>query len=180
MDELTLNKSGLGVLKKIAHKLGVPGSKSHTKYTKKNKDELIQQILKFQKMKDSQNTTPPLTLETGEPSRKKENNDDELDSNSDSSDNNKELAKMTKRKLQKSLKDESNNQIYVLLAVAGAIIVGASLYNQQKSIVENKKPKTLEIEDRHRQEQVVEQSHSEQSAKPSSLQVAQGPGIYSF
>ena len=51
MDELTLNKSGLGVLKNIAHKLGVPGSKSHTKYTKKNKDELIQQILKFQTLK---------------------------------------------------------------------------------------------------------------------------------
>ena len=52
MDELTLNKSGLGALKNIAHELGVPGSKSHTKYTKKNRDELIQQILKFQKMSE--------------------------------------------------------------------------------------------------------------------------------
>ena len=113
MDELTLNKSGLGVLKNIAHKLGVPGSKSHTRYTKKNKDELIQQILKFQKMKEPQNT-----------SGKKEDNNK---SNSDSSDD------VPKRKLQKPPKD--NNQMYMLLAVAGVIIVGASLYNQQKSVV---------------------------------------------
>ena len=118
MDELTLNKSGLGVLKNIAHKLGVPGSKSHTKYTKKNKDELIQQILKFQTLK-----TKP--------------------------------------------KCETNNQIYMLLAAAGIIIVGTSLYNQQKP---------SEIEDHHRQKEVAEHSQSEPTPKPP----PQAPGMYSF
>ena len=65
MSELSLNKSGLGTLKSIAHGLGVPGSRSHTKYTKKNKDELIQQILKFQKMKKDDDQQKDLTLSQG-------------------------------------------------------------------------------------------------------------------
>ena len=138
MNELTLNKAGLGTLKNIAHELGVPGSKSHTKYTKKNKDELIQQILKFQKMGDT---------------NKSDSSDDEI--------------KIPKRKLQKPPEDD--NQIYMLLAVVGAGIVGASLYNQQKSVVENK----IEVKQSSPQKHVVEQS-------PKASQVAQAPGIYSF
>ena len=137
MDELTLNKSGLGALKNIAHELGVPGSKSHTKYTKKNKDELIQQILKFQKMREPQ-------------TKSKDSDDNEG----------------TKRKLQKPPEDETNNQICMVLLVAGAIITITSLYNQQKPTVVDEKQVEL-------RPVVVEQSHSEPEA-------AQGPGIYSF
>ena len=208
MDELTLNKSGLGVLKNIAHELGVPGSKSHTKYTKKNKDELIQQILKFQKMKvnndqekmgESQNMTKTGELQTSSRKRSVKENSDESDSvsGSDSSDDdekvneteNKKLAKLeakTKRKLQKpkTSKNETNNQIYMLLAAAGVIIVGASLHNQRKSDAKNEKSKAKDEEQVVLGPVVAERSHSgqspEPSVEPSSPQPPQGPGIYSF
>ena len=96
---------------------------------------------------------------------------------------NKKLAEMskeaktrkTKRKLQKPPQDTTvssvtNNQIYMLLAVVGVVIAGASLYYQRKSVVKNETPKKKAVP-----RPVVDQSPPNSS--PSS---PQAPGMYSF
>ena len=108
---------------------------------------------------------------------------------------NKKLSEMskeaktrkTKRKLEKPPKDTStdvstltSNQIYMLLAVVGVIIAGASLYYQRKSFFKNEKSKveTPEIKDRHRQEQaVLRPVVVDPEETPVSPQL---PGMYSF
>ena len=93
---------------------------------------------------------------------------------------NKKLTEMSKeaktrtkkRKLQKpqSPKDDTttvttltNNQMYMLLAIVGVIIAGASLYYQRKSVVKSQKPKVEEV--KKEPEPVVEVST---------------PGMYTF
>ena len=51
MNEYELSTKGLQTLRNIAHELNIPGARNNRKYTTKNKDELIQQILKFQRLK---------------------------------------------------------------------------------------------------------------------------------
>ena len=91
-------------------------------------------------------------------------------------------TRKTKRKLQKpeTSKDTSttvstltNNQIYMLLAVVGVIIAGASLYYQRKSAIKDEKPK-VEIS----QPKEVEHDHG---PKPVVVDLSeQPPGLYSF
>ena len=91
-------------------------------------------------------------------------------------------TRKTKRKLQKpeTSKDTSitvstltNNQIYMLLAVVGVIIAGASLYYQRKSVVKDEKPK-VEVPQPKR----VEHDHG---PKPVVVDLSeQPPGLYSF
>ena len=72
----------------------------------------------------------------------------------------KEAKTRKKRKLQKpetpkdtgaTVSTLTNNQMYMLLAVVGVIIAGASLYYQRKSVVKDEKPKapTKEPESEH-------------------------------
>ena len=107
---------------------------------------------------------------------------------------NKKLAEMSKeakkgkakRKLQKpeaSSKDDTtltSNQIYMLLAVAGVIIAGASLYYQRKSAIKNEKSK-VKVETPEEQAVlrpvVVDLTHRSPGSEPSSPQL---PGMYSF
>ena len=91
-------------------------------------------------------------------------------------------TRKTKRKLKKPEDTDSstttvstltNNQIYMLLAVAGVIIAAASLYYQRKSAVKDEKPK-VEIA----QPKEIEHDHG---PKPVVVDLSeQPPGLYSF
>ena len=96
----------------------------------------------------------------------------------------KEAKTRKKRKLQKpgTSKDTSttvsmltNNQIYMLLAVVGVIIAGASLYYQRKSVVKDEKPKV-------EQAPIKEHDHGPMPvvADLTDRSPTQSPGMYSF
>ena len=95
----------------------------------------------------------------------------------------KEAKTRKKRKLQKpetskdtgasstSVSTLTNNQIYMLLAVVGVIIAGASLYYQRKSVVKDEKPKV-------EQEPIKEHDHGPVPVVVDLTE--QTPGMYSF
>ena len=94
---------------------------------------------------------------------------------------NKKLTEMSKeaktrtkkRKLQKPPKDTgttvstlTNNQMYMLLAVIGVVIAGASLYYQRKSVVKDEKPEV--------------KSTTKPETPPEPVLLDLTPGMYSF
>ena len=95
----------------------------------------------------------------------------------------KEAKTRKKRKLQKpetskdtgksstTVSSLTNNQIYMLLAVAGVIIAGASLYYQRKSVVKDEKPKV---------EQAPIKEHDHGPVPVVVDLTEQSPGMYSF
>ena len=98
-------------------------------------------------------------------------------------------TKKVKRKLKKPEASEdtnttvstlTNNQIYMLLAVVGVIIAGASLYYQRKSVVKDEKPKVKqEPIKEHDHGPVVRTSDEEAVLRPQVVEI-RPPGMYSF
>ena len=100
-------------------------------------------------------------------------------------------TRKTKRKLKKPEASEdtnttvstlTNNQIYMLLAVVGVIIAGASLYYQRKSVVKDEKPKVVAVPTKnveHDHGPIVRTPDEDAVLRPQVVEI-RPPGMYSF